>query len=92
MQESLGVRIQPILLELELTVNESVGTKPNYPEESLKAATSIFMSVLMDKIFEKQVLDKIELSNACDMATECGNELRQLIKKYTGKDSFDFYK
>ena len=58
----LGEQLNPILLEIEDAILEfdvEIGAKPNYSIEGFGAATKIFMSVLMDKLWELQDVDKI---------------------------------
>jgi hypothetical protein len=91
----IGQKLQPILNELEGTIiefNAFVGSKPNYPPESLRSATMIFMSVLMDKICDVQEFDKMDFDDREVMATKAGEDIRKLIHTYTGLDSHDFYK
>jgi hypothetical protein len=88
----IGKKLQPILNEIEETILESNGVKPHYPEESMRSSTQIFMSVLMDKMHDKQIKDGLSLEHSCEMANNCGDDLRQLINTYTGLDSFEFYK
>lgn len=91
----IGEKLSPILLEIEETIIEfdaEVGNKPNYDNEALRSATKIFMSVMMDKMFELQMKEEMTLEVSCDMADKLGNELRVLIKKYADVDTFEFYK
>lgn len=92
--KSIGENIHPILNEIEETLLEfeaNTGSKPNYPPESLRSAAKIFMSVLMDKIWELQEDEKISMEDRCNMAEQCGKDVRKLIKTYTGIDSHTFY-
>ena len=88
----IGKKLQPILNEIEGTILELNGVKLNYPKESMRSSTQIFLSVLMDKMNDKQIKDGLSLEHSCEMATRCGEELRGLIKTYTGFDSLKFYK
>jgi len=92
---TIGEKLNPILVELEETLLEfeiNNGNKPNFPAESLRASTKIFMSVLMDKIFELQNNESIDFEDRLNMAQRAGKDLRKLIKTYTDIDSHDFYK
>jgi len=91
----IGKKIQPILKEIEDTLWEfeaHSGEKPNFPEESLASATKIFMSVMMDKLYELNIKEEMDLETSSAMAEKCGEDIRKIIKVYTGKDSHDFYK
>lgn len=93
--ESIGEKINPILNEMESCLWEfeaTQGTKPNYPIESLRSASKILMSVVMDKICELQEDEKITFEDRCNMVTKCGEDFRKLIKTYTGIDTHDLYK
>jgi hypothetical protein len=90
----IGKKIHPILSELEgaiIEYNYYDGRKPNYPVESIPAATMIFMSVLMDKMWEVQEFDKMDNVDREKMAEKAGEEIRRIIKTYTGLDSHNFY-
>ena len=92
---SIGEKINPILCKIEDTLWEfeaNRAMKPNFPKESLRAASKIFMAVLMDKIFELQTEEKISMEDRMKMAEQAGKDIRKLIKTYTDIDSHDFYK
>jgi len=91
----IGKKISPILDEIEGTLWEfeaNIGTKPEYTEDGVRAGIKIFMSVLMDKIWDLQEEEKIDQKTREAMATKAGEDVRQLIRTYTGLDTFDFYK
>jgi hypothetical protein len=50
------------------------------------------MSVMLDKLWGLSQSEWLDLETSGAMATKLGNELRQMIKIYTGLDSYDFYK
>jgi hypothetical protein len=91
----IGKKISPILDEIEGTLWEfeaNIGAKPEYTEDGVRAGIKIFMSVLMDKIWDLQEEEKIDQKTREAMATKAGEDVRQLIRTYTGLDTFDFYK
>lgn len=91
----LGEQLNPILLEIEdiiLEFESELEEKPNYSLEGFRAATKIFMSTIMDKLWELQEADKISQDDRENMATKCGEDLRKFIKTYTDIDTFDLYK
>ena len=95
MKKTIGEKITPILVEIELTIcehEENRGSTPDYPIEGLRAATKIMMSLLMDKMFELQDKEAIPQEQREAMATSAGKEFRKLIKTYTGIDTYDLYK
>ena len=90
----IGEKISPILVEIEDTLWEFeafVGTKPNYTNDGFRAAIKIFMSVLMDKIWELQQDEKINMDDRVKMVEQAGKDLRQLIKTYTDVDTLTLY-
>lgn len=90
--ETLGQKINPILIEIENTLWESNGMKPEFPDESLRAATKIFMEVILDKTFDLQNNENMDMEDRLNMAQRIGEDLRKLIKTYADVDSHDFYK
>lgn len=94
MNETIGEKISPVLIEIEDTLWEfeaNKGIKPNYTMEGFRAATKIFMSVIMDKVWELQDYDKISMNDRLNMANKCGEDLRKFVKIYTNIDTFDLY-
>lgn len=87
----LGQRLTPILAEIENTLWEFEG-KPNYQAKALPAACKIFISVLMDRMWELQAAENMPDAQRCEMAESLGNEIRKLVKTYTGIDTHEMYK
>lgn len=91
----IGKKISPILVEIENTLwefeanNEDI--KPEYTDEGFRATLKIFMSVLMDKMWELQFNEKIDIKDRLNMAEKAGNDLRELVKTYTNIDTHEFY-
>lgn len=91
----IGKKISPILEEIEETLLEfeaNRGIKPEYSIEGFRAGTKIFMSVLMDKIWELQQNEGIEMKDRLNMVQKAGEDVRNLIKTYTNIDCHDLYK
>lgn len=91
----IGEKLSPILEEIENTILEfevEFGYKPEYTVEGFRAATKIFMSVILDKMWELQNWDNLSQFDRENMATKCGEDLRKFIKTYTDIDTFDLYK
>lgn len=61
--------------------------KPEYSNRDFINTLIIFQTALMDKMFDLQQKENIDLQDRLNMATKCGNELRNLIKTYTGLDT-----
>lgn len=90
--ETLGQKINPILIEIEAALWEATGMKLEFPNESLRAATKIFMEVMLDKTFNLQNNESMDMEDRLNMAQRLGEDLRKIIKTYTNIDSHDFYK
>lgn len=93
--KSIGEKISPILCEIEDTLWEfevNNGLKPDYTIDGFRAATKIFMSVLMDKIWELQSDEKVTMQDRINMVEKAGKDVRDLIKTYTDIDTHDLYK
>lgn len=91
----IGEKLSPILMELEDTLVEfelNFGYKPEYTIQGFRAVTKIFMSVVLDKMWELQNWDNLSQYDRENMATKCGEDLRKFIKTYTDIDTFDLYK
>jgi hypothetical protein len=61
--------------------------KPNYSNRDFINATIIFQTALMDKMYDNQDYDKMNIEDRIKMAESCGLELRKLIHTYTGLDT-----
>ena len=75
---------------LETIANEILNNqevKPNYSNRDFMNALIIFQTALMDKMYDNQDYDKMDLDNRMQMANQCGLDLRKLIHTYTGLDT-----
>lgn len=91
----IGKEISSILVEVEKTLwkfETERGLKPDYTIDGFRAATKIFMSVLMDKMWELQQDENINIEDRVNMVEKAGQDVRELVKNYTGIDTFNFYK
>jgi hypothetical protein len=91
----IGQKLSPILEEVEGELWEfeaNRGIKPEYTNEGFRAATKIFMSVVLDKMWELQESENIPIEDRSNMATKAGEDIRQLVKNYTNIDCHDLYK
>lgn len=76
--------------KLELIANDFLlqnGEKPNFTNREFMNAIIIFQTALMDKLFDNQNYDKMDIENRMKMAESCGNDLRKLIHTYTNIDT-----
>ena len=95
MRESIGEKLSPILEEIEATLleyEEQELGQPLYTEAGFRAAVKIFMSVVMDSLWNMQELADMTLDERLDMAEEAGLDIKKLIMKYTGIDTHTLYK
>jgi hypothetical protein len=61
--------------------------KPNYSIRDFMNATIIFQTALMDKMFDHQDHNRMNIEDRLKMAESCGLSLRKLIHTYTGLDT-----
>ena len=95
MRESIGEKLSPILEEIEgalLEYDEQGLGQPLYPKAGFRAACEIFMSVVVDKMWDLQADIGMSMEDRVIMADEAGDDIRKLIKKYTGIDTHKLYK
>jgi hypothetical protein len=81
------IDLEEILLRHEATIN----TKPNYHPTAFRAACRIFLSAILDAMFDVQVYDNMDIEDRKLMAENCGNEIKKLIYKYTNIDTTKLY-
>jgi hypothetical protein len=77
----------PILEEIANGMLETAGIKPNYSDEAMLNSTIIFQSVLIDKIYNNQDYDNMDILDRFKMVEKAGEDLRKLIHTYTGLDT-----
>ena len=90
----IGQNISPILEEIENAIwafEENDGQKPEYTKEGFRAAIKIFMSILMDKIWELQQDEKIDMDDRVYVVQKAGEDVRKLVKTYTDIDCHKLY-
>lgn len=85
--------------ELEVIANDlliqnaeakGIENKPNYSNRDFMNATVIFQTALMDKLWDNQEFDEMDIIDRMKMAESCGRELRKFIHTYTGLDTHKF--
>lgn len=93
--ETIGKKLSPVLVEIENTLWEfesNVQIKPGFTEDGFRASLKIFMTVILDKMWELQEKENIPQKVREEMATKCGDEVRKLVKTFTNINTFDLYK
>lgn len=91
---TLGQKLSPVLEEISDTLWESEANNPRpheYTDKGFHAATKIFMSAMMDKMWILQEEEDMPLNERIKMVEFCGKRIRKLILEMTGKDSHKFY-
>ena len=90
------IKMRAYKQELEIIANDlldqnakAIGNenKPHYTNRQFMNAIIIFQTALMDKMWDNQDYDKMEVDNRFKMANNCGEALRQLIHTSTGLDT-----
>ena len=61
--------------------------KPNFKNRDFLNAIIVFNSVLVDKIYDNQNYIGMSIEERENMVWNCGNELKNIIEKYTGIDT-----
>lgn len=80
---------EPILKEIASGLLETAETKPNFSDDAFLDSILIFQTVFMDKVYDCQEYDKMEHKQRLEMVNSAGNNLRELIKTYTGIDTIE---
>lgn len=91
----IGEDISPILKEIEDALWEfeaNVGIQPLYTEDGFKAGIKIFLSVILDKMWDLQEKESMPMKDRALMVEKAGSSIRQLVKTFTDIDTHDFYK
>ena len=70
-----------------LDQNANGAEKPNYSNRDFMNTLLIFQTALMDKMYNNQDFDKMDMEDRMNMANKCGLDLRKLIHTYTGLDT-----
>jgi hypothetical protein len=90
----IGKELSPILVEIEQKLWEfefHTPNKPEYSEQAFRAACKIFMSALLDKMWNLQENEDLEIEDRLLMAEKAGQAMRSLVKTYTDIDTHKFY-
>jgi len=92
--KTLGQWLSPILAEIEVALLESEatdGVQPHYTDDGFRAATKIFMSAIIDKMYNIQSSDGMSIDDMEKMAISCGQELSKFVHTYTGINTKKLY-
>ena len=91
----IGHKLSPVLCEIENTLwefeEQNLGN-PEFTKEGFRAILKIFMCGIMDKMWEMQLSEEIDMDIRGEMARKCGEEIRKIVKVYTGIETINLYK
>jgi hypothetical protein len=91
----IGELLSPTLKEIEETLWEfeaNSSNPPEYTQDGFKAACKIFMSAMMDKMWEEQERLEIPMGLREKEAEMLGYKIRALALEHTGIDTHELYK
>ena len=89
-----GIKMSEIFTKLETNLWEreaNIDTPPEFTVEGFRAATKIFMSVLMDKMWVVQDFDNMPMEERERMAHAAGEAMKKLVMSFTGIDTKELY-
>ena len=92
---TLGQKLSPILEEIEDTLWEKEAHHPEpllFTEKGQRAGIKIFMTVMLDMLWEHQNKTNVPQEKRVQQANEVGLGINLLVKQYTGVDTKALYK
>lgn len=93
--DMIGKELSKVLCEIEEAlwgIEAKGGVKMNYTDDGFRGATKIFMSALMDRMYDLQSSEGIDFEDRMKMAEKAGRDVRSLVKTYTNIDTHEIYK
>ena len=94
-KDNFGKKMSEILVDIETGIWErdymELGPT-GYTMDGFRSGIKIFMSTLMDKMWNLQEKSKLTMEERNKLALNAGKDIRKLVLKYTGIDSHDLYK
>jgi hypothetical protein len=90
----IGKQLSNLLVDIEQRLWEfefDTPDQPEYTDEAFRAVCKIFMSALMDKMWDLQEKEGLEIEDRVTMAVSAGNDINKLVKMYTDLDTFKMY-
>jgi len=91
----LGTTLSPILNEIEdalWDMEATLAEKPCYTKEGFRSACKIFMSVILDKMWELQEAEQMPQKEREKMAVKAGQAVREMVKTFCDIDTHTLYK
>lgn len=71
---------------------EKPGIKLDYSNRDFENAILIFQSILICKLADLQINEKMDMVDRLFMVKKCGEDLNKLIHTFTGLDTFKYIK
>lgn len=62
------------------------GEKPNLTNRDFYNCVLIFQNAVLDKMYDLQEREKMDLKTREEMANDCGQSIHKLVKTYTNLD------
>lgn len=90
-----GSQLSNVLEQIENSLWEFEANRsipPNFTDDGFRAATKIFASCLIDKIWNLQEHENMDAKDREAMVEKAGRDLKNLVKIYTNIDTTDLYK
>jgi len=75
--------------QLEQLANDILnnhGKKPNLTNRDFYNCVLIFQNAVLDKMYDLQEREKMDLKTREEMANDCGQSIHKLVKTYTNLD------
>jgi hypothetical protein len=88
-EKTFGEKLAPILEDLQRAINSFdviVKDKPCYPNSAVYSSAAIFISVIMDKMYDLMEREDMPITDKLKMAEQCGKDIHRIIKVYTDID------
>jgi hypothetical protein len=94
MSNVVGEGVSKALCEVEdvLWGCDFAEARVSFTDEGFRASVKVFMSALMDKMYELQDKEGLSLDVRLGMAQKAGDGIRDLVKIYTNLDTHELYK
>ena len=85
----IGEKLSEVYEEIEATLYEHHGVKPNFTDNGFRAACKIFTDAVMDKMWDKQEAEGKDIEDRCKEAELLGYKIRAMVLEHTGIDTHE---
>lgn len=92
---TIGERLSRVLTSVEGSMWEheiNLSEPVDLTNDGFRAAIKIFSTAIMDKVWELQEREGIDLEDRLAMSEKCGQEIRRIVKTFTDIDTQQLYK